>query len=177
MGKASKPGRVKLIAGILYSDPGLYLKARVSLERIFGRADFESPEIGFNHTDYYEHEMGRGLIRRFLGFEKLISLEKIFRVKLLTNRIELSLSRDRKRRVNIDPGYMDLGKLVLFSTKDHSHRIYLQDGIYAESTLYYKDKSFRAWPWTYPDYKTEEYLKAFDSIRSIYKDNRLNLRG
>ena len=37
-----------------------------------------------------------------------------------------------QRRVNLDAGYLCLAKLVLASTKDHAHRIYLRDGIYAE---------------------------------------------
>lgn len=170
MGKALKPERVKLVAGILYSDEKLYLAAKSSLERIFGRSDYESPELDFTHTDYYEPEMGPGLKRKFLSFRDLASPEGIYRAKIASNRIEARLSTDRKRRVNIDPGYIDLGKFVLFSTKDHSHRIYLRDGIYAETTLYYKDKKFCPWPWTYPDYRTDVYIKILDSIRSIYKD-------
>ena len=77
-----------------------------------------------------------------------------------------------KRSVNIDPGYLDLAKVVLFSTKDYSHRIYLDKGIYAEVTLFYKDNRFNPWPWTYPDYRTSEYLGIFKSIREIYKRQR-----
>ena len=39
------------------------------------------------------------------------------------------------RPLNLDPGYVAERKLVLASVKDHAHRIYLRDGIYAEVTL------------------------------------------
>ena len=170
MRKPQRPARVKLLAGILYNDKQLYCSARRSLERMFGRIDYESPECKFVYTDYYEPEMGSALLRRFLSFEWLVQLEGIYKVKVKTNGLETRLSVRDKRRVNIDPGYMDLAKFVLFSTKDYAHRIYLGKGIYAENTLYYKDKAFRAWPWTYPDYRTNEYADMLDSIRRLYKE-------
>jgi hypothetical protein len=80
------------------------------------------------------------------------------------------------RSVNIDPGYLDLAKLVLFSTKDYTHRIHVGKGIFAEVTLYFQDDSFNAWPWTYPDYKTKEYIGIFNTIRGIYKSKRRSLK-
>ncbi|MFN3467301.1 MAG: DUF4416 family protein, partial [Candidatus Brocadiales bacterium] len=46
------------------------------------------------------------------------------------------------RPVNIDPGYLTSSKLVLASTNDYSHRIYLKKGIYAEVTLRYVKGAF-----------------------------------
>ena len=85
------------------------------------------------------------------------------------NKIEAKNSFSGKRVINIDPGYLDLSKLVLFSTKDYTHRIHVGSGIFAEVTLFYKDKNFTAWPWTYPDYKTKDYLSIFNTMRDIYK--------
>lgn len=62
-----------------------------------------------------------------------------------------------------------MAKLVLASTKDFMHRIYLDHGIYAEITLTYQNKSFRSWDWTYPDYKTQEYIDIFNKIREIFR--------
>jgi len=72
------------------------------------------------------------------------------------------------RRINIDPGYLDLAKLILASTKDFRHRIYLNKGIYADLTLFYQNKTFQTWEWTFPDYKTAEYIAIFNQIREIY---------
>ena len=70
--------------------------------------------------------------------------------------------------MNIDPGYLTLSKVVLLTTKDYTHRIYLAGGIYAEVTLRYKSGTFNPWDWTYPDYKTPEYVNIFNHIRDIY---------
>ena len=80
------------------------------------------------------------------------------------------MAKGISRIINIDPGYLDLSKLILASTKDYKHRIYLTKGIYAEVTLFYQDKTFCPWEWTYPDYKTGEYIEIFNRIRQIYAE-------
>ena len=74
------------------------------------------------------------------------------------------------RKINLDPGYLDAAKLVLVSTKNFSHRIYLSNGIYGEVTLIYSGKNYRSLPYTFPDYKTDEYLEVFKKARERYKE-------
>jgi len=169
MGQPRRPGKANLIAGLLTTDTGLFHKVRIELEEMFGRIDFESPVLDFNHTGYYTEELGKGLKRKFFGFERLFDTGVIYKSKLRTNTLEKRLSINNRRTVNIDPGYLDLSKVVLFSTKDYSHRIYIDKGIFAEVTLFFKGNAFSPWPWTYPDYKTGAYLDIFNAIRNIYK--------
>lgn len=168
MGEIKKYPPVKLIAGFIFKDEGGFLKARSLLERRFGNIDFESPMLGFTHTHYYANEFGSGLKRKFVSFEKLIQPQGLSKIKAMTNTIEAKLSIGRKRLVNIDPGYLDLAKLILASTKNYRHRIYLNRGIFAEIALFYQDKTFKAWEWTYPDYKADESILLFNRIREIY---------
>jgi hypothetical protein len=173
MGKVLPPEKVKLIAGLLSNDEALLDKVGAILEkRLKNKIDFKSGIIDFAYTDYYNEEMGGGLKRRFLSFKEPVRLETIAKVKLLTNDIEKRLSANGKRAVNIDPGYVDMAKLVLLSTKDYSHRVHIGNGIFAEVTLHYKDKHFNSWPWTYPDYKSEEYARVFYAIRDIYRNTK-----
>ncbi|MEK6733229.1 MAG: DUF4416 family protein, partial [Candidatus Omnitrophota bacterium] len=69
------------------------------------------------------------------------------------------------RRINIDPGYISDSKLVLATTKDYFHRIYLTSGIYAEVTLRWRRGGFEPFEWTYPDYQSKEYIDIFNTIR------------
>ena len=164
------PEKVKLIIGLISNDTDLFDKIKSTLEKRFkNKVDFESPVMDFVHTDYYNEEMGQGLKRKFISFKRMVPLDNIERFKLLANKIEKKNSVNNKRSINIDPGYLDLSKVILFSTKDYSHRIHIGKSIFAEVTLYYKDKKFQAWPWTYPDYKTDAYISVFNSIRDIYK--------
>lgn len=167
-GSIIRKGGVKLIIGFIFKEEGILNKTRFLLERQFGKIDFESQTLPFTHTDYYEKEFGRNLKRKFISFKKLILPQNLPKIKIITNIIEKKLSTQGSRTINIDPGYLDLAKLVLASTKDYKHRIYLNQLIYAEVTLFYENKSFRPWEWTYPDYKTPEYIAIFNQIRNIY---------
>jgi hypothetical protein len=71
--------------------------------------------------------------------------------------------------VNLDPGYVSLSKLVLATTKDYSHRIYVGSGMYAESALHFENGQWTAWPWTYPDYAGPRYHAFFGHVRELYK--------
>lgn len=135
------------------------------MRRRFGEIDFESAVFDFAQTDYYREELGPGLKRQFISFKKLILPERLSKIKNFTNKIERKLSGSGRRRVNIDPGYICLSKLVLASTKDYKHRIYLGGGIYAEITLIYQGKTFVPWECTYPDYRSPEYISVFNRIR------------
>jgi hypothetical protein len=173
MGKIHPPDKVKLIVGLISNNEALPDKKAAMLEKKFAnRIDFKSEIIDFDYTDYYNEEMGTALKRRFLSFKKPVRLETIAKTKIITNDIEKKFRVNGKRVINIDPGYVDMAKLVLLSTKDYSHRIYIGKGIFAEVTLHYKNKRFNFWPWTYPDYKSEEYAKILCTIRDLYKNAR-----
>ena len=170
MGTAREADPVKLIASLFSGDLSLLAATRVALVRLFGPTDFESDLLTFDHTDYYTPEFGPGLQRQILAFEQLVSPAALPAIKHQTNELERSLAEGEERRVNIDPGYVSLGKMVLASTKDHAHRLYLGQGIYAEITLTFQRGRFRPWPWTYPDYASDYYCAMFDRIREGYKD-------
>ncbi|MEF8725866.1 MAG: DUF4416 family protein [Candidatus Bipolaricaulota bacterium] len=173
MGKPEEPDPVKLFTGLLTGQIENLGKVEEELEENFGPIDEKSPLIPFNYTDYYRSEMGKGLMRKFVSFRNLVSPETLPGIKLKTNEIEQDFSDSGEfnvpRPVNIDPGYVGLSKLVLATTKNYSHRIYLGKGIYAEVTLQYKDGSFQHQPWTYPDYRSNEYIAYFDKLREKYK--------
>ena len=69
------------------------------------------------------------------------------------------------RHLNLDRGYLTPAKLVLASTKDHAHRIYLRDGIFAEVTLVYRQRKWQPLEWTYPDYRRDDYQAFFTQCR------------
>ncbi len=161
---------VKLVIGLFGGELSLIEKAKENLERKFGKVDYESSPLAFTKTDYYQTEMGKNLKRKFYAFKSLVSPELLPDIKVFTNHLERKLAgRAGNRRVNIDPGYLSLAKFVLATTKDYSHRLYLKQGIYAEVTLSFKDGSFRAREWTYPDYCQKEFIEIFNQIRKVYK--------
>jgi hypothetical protein len=170
MGLIRRPLPVKLIIGFIFKDPTVLSKAENFLKRRFGQTDLESQILPFTYTDYYERELGKPLEKKFISFKKLIPPESLPKIKAITNEIEKKFSAQGRRSINIDPGYVDLSKLVLASTKDFSHRIYVGRGIYSEVTLVYQDKTFNPKEWTYPDYRSPEYIAIFNKIRQLYAE-------
>lgn len=160
--------RGKLVAGMLAPGEKLFKEAGAALEKEYGPVDYVSESIPFVFTNYYEKEIGPGLIRRFVSFKRHIEQSALPGIKCCTMRIEKFFSTPAGRRINIDPGYVTGAKLVLATTKDYDHRIYLSSGIFAEVTLRFRDGSFRPWEWTYPDYRSDAYIEIFNRIRSIY---------
>jgi hypothetical protein len=160
--------RVKLVIGFIYKDEAVFVKAARRLKDRFGRIDFLSDGMTFDCTDYYKKEMGGSLKRRFVSFSRLILISDLFRIKLYTNRLEKRFLEGKSRQINIDPGYLDAAKVVLATTKDYAHRIFIGKGIFAEVTLSYKGNSFLPNEWAYPDYRRKEYIEIFNRIRAAY---------
>ncbi len=174
MGSIRPPTPVKLLGGLRSGDRDLISRACQLLSRRFGEIDLKSGYWPFEQTEYYSDELGEHIERQFVSFSQLIHSESIAEIKRQTNDIEtricedLALPTDR-RLVNLDPGYVALSKLVLATTKDYSHRIYLRRGIYAEATLRFHDGGWHVWPWTYPDYASKTYQEFFMTVREQLK--------
>lgn len=165
--------REKLIMGVIINEDKLNLDVVTPfLEKEFGEVDYKSNCIDFNFTEYYQDEMGSCLKRYFLSFKNLVDPIKLADIKIFSNELEIKLSGNSdKRIVNIDPGIISLGNLILASTKNFSHRIPLSKGIYAEITLVYV-KGWQHLQWTFPDYRTEQYQKVFSEIRTLLYNQR-----
>lgn len=153
---------------MLSAKPGIFEEVEQELTKLYGPVDLQSSSIDFNYTDYYESEMGPNLKRKFLSFKHKIDPGKLAGIKLQTQKLEETFAHREdfvSRPVNLDPGYICGSKLVLGSTKDYAHRIYLNHGIYAEITLLYHKKKFIPIQTTYPDYHSEEYIEFFTKVR------------
>ncbi len=177
MGQIKKFINEKMLIGVLASDTAYLKPLEERLLREFGRIDYRSGILNFDFTDYYRREMGPELKRIFFGFAKLIDPSLLSEIKIKTNEIENSFLNDGKRCLNLDPGLLSLNKFILATTKDNGHRIPLKDGIYGELSLCFINKGFRPLEWTYPDYKSGEYINILEEIRSIYKKNLKQERG
>ncbi len=163
-----KPG--KLVIGLLMKNKSLFEPLTADLELLYGAPDMVSAWMSFGYTSYYEPEFGAPLFRRMLAFRKLIEQQDLAAIKIATNRLEASYAdtQNRRRRVNIDPGYLLYERFVLASGKNFTHRIYVGKGIYADLTLIYRGGAFETLPWTYPDYADRPILDFLEQARRKY---------
>jgi len=168
MGEIRSVEVTKPICGCIFQEHIDHSKVTRQLIEVLGAVEDQTPIFDFSFTDYYEQEMGDGLKKMFLSFVKCIHPGDLAELKLRTNQIEEQWSIDGRRSVNLDPGYITGAKLVLASTKDFAHRIYLSDGIYGDVQLQYRHNHFHTSHWTYPDYQTELALSFFSRVRERY---------
>ncbi len=149
-------------------DKVLFGQAAGRLSKSWGSVDMVSPWFRFDQTDYYEAEMGGPLFRRMLAFAELADQERLVDMKLFANELEGRFTRDGKRLVNIDPGYLLAERFVLATGKNFTHRIHLRAGVYADLTLIFQKGRFRALEWTYPDYAGEPIICFLRCVRDRY---------
>lgn len=173
MGQISDPQPVLLLLGAFSRHREAFDWAREQSSATWGNIALTSPQFLFEETDYYESTMGPGLKKQFWAFETLIDPAHLPRMKRQTNNWEAAYAQQGQhaepRPLNLDPGYVTLAKVVLASTKDHAHRLYLDEGIFAEVTLRYQHGGWKAWDWTFPDYRRGDYHEFFDQCREYVR--------
>ena len=178
MGLPHEFEKEKLFCGLLYTDEDDYIRAHERLREKFGDIDIESEPLSFSaFSDYYGYEMTGEVFRRFVSFSDFVAPDTIADIKLWTNDVEAEMSVDGKRRVNLDPGLIGHGRLLLPTTKPAGHRIALRDGIYIEMTLFFSRGGWHDFPWTYRDFKSKAVQDIMMRVRREYiKTRREGLR-
>ena len=180
MTKRRRPDPSLLVVACFSRHPQALDWAQARLQEAYGPIERVSPDFDFHHTDYYAASMGAGLKKRLIVFEPLRSGDILAAAKNFTIGLECEAARGglypEERPLNLDPGLLQLGKFLLATTKDQSHRIYLQDGIYAEVTLRFEDKKFECWPWTYADYREPALREFLEGAREALYQRVLQLR-
>lgn len=153
----------------LFSSQEVFDNAAPRLRDLFGHIYYESPPVPWNFSAYYNGELGTPLYRHFMFFENIVDPVFLVDAKLVLREIEKDFSTGGNRRINFDPGYMSLAKVVLASRKNYSHRIYLGRGVFCELELFYHDGRFNPLPYTYFDYRDDRFLKFFIQARTLLK--------
>ncbi|QDU98294.1 DUF4416 family protein [Lignipirellula cremea] len=147
--------------------------ARVQAVAAWGPIALESDRFPFVETDYYQRTMGDQLLKTFFAFEQRIDPAELVDAKLASNDWEEAYCQaadlPESRPLNLDPGYISPAKLVLATTKDRDHRLYLDRGIYAEVTLHFKGGVWTSRDWTYPDYKRPDFQTFFTRCREYLR--------
>ncbi|RKY76688.1 DUF4416 domain-containing protein [candidate division KSB1 bacterium] len=169
MGNINLPVAVKLICAITFAPTIELQTVHQELTWWFGPIDSVSPTYPFTHTDHYCAEMGENLQKQFVSFARLIFPERLVGIKIFINQLEQKFcGPSGGRLVNVDPGYLEKSKLVLATTKNYSHRIYLGAGIFGDVQYRFIRGTFTINDWTYPDYREQLAITFFNKVREIY---------
>ncbi len=173
MGQILEHKPVLLITAISSRYPEAFDWAAEQTAENWGPIVKKSPVFDFTETGFYSKSMGDDLKKQFIAFENLIDPADIAAQKHVSNQWEQQFAEetdfDVSRPINIDPGYLSEAKLVLVTTKDRDHRIYLKDGIFAEVTLYFRHNEWTKSRWTYPDYQRADFQDFFSECRQYLR--------
>ncbi|RMG61000.1 MAG: DUF4416 family protein [Deltaproteobacteria bacterium] len=170
--------RANLITAVLYREEEVYRRAVDELARLWGEVDFAGPPRPFTATDYYAGEMGEGLVRRIVSFGPLVDPSRLPGFKRESSRVEDLFREGGKRRVNLDPGYLDFHKVVLASWKERGNKIYMGEGVWADVILFFHRGRVIPTEWSFPDFRCGTYDSELLEIRRRYREKmRGSLRG
>ena len=155
---------------VITRHPELRQRAVEWIGQHWGSPVIQSPEIDFEAGGFYTSTMGNGLKKSLIALDGYVDPADLADWKLRSNQWESKLANEfqfsESRPLNLDPGYMSQAKLVLATTKDRDHRIYLRDGVFAEVTLTYVGKIWRDHRWSYPSYRTEAVAQFANDCRN-----------
>lgn len=177
MGKSIYPAEAKAILFLLTNQIELAQKVIAHFEPILGPVEIQSAWHPFDQSNYYEKELGKNLKRCLVGFKNIFEPHRLVELKELTTRLEHpsplpSPTRgegEGKRVINVDPGYVDLFKVVLASGKGGGQKVALAKEVHAYTLLRYEKGEWYPFEWTYPDFKEPTYHKDLLEIRKRLK--------
>ena len=173
MARVQDPDKGRVVVSVMYASMDAIADALKVLERKFGPVQYETLEVECQKFEMYREEMGEGLLRRFFSFEKLVPRESLAEIKKTCHKIEPSFADHIQgydfRAVNIDPGILTPNNLVMASHRELNHRVFLNDGVFAEVTLIYAKGGFRRLPWTHPDFCENEAVDFFMRVRNSFE--------
>ena len=163
------PNRLaKLFFSVIFKSEDAANKTVSVITKRWGDIDFKSDPMPFCHTKYYEKEFGPDLSRIFISLSNSIYRKEIVDVKIWTDSFERQTAVKGLRMVNIDPGYVCLEQVILATGKNYTHRVYLDEGVFADLALVYEKGSFRTLQWTYPDYGEISTIEIFNKLRTMF---------
>ena len=170
MGQIYDFEKEKLIVGVIYNDTDVYEEAVKMLTDAFGEIDGESERFSFSEefSNYYDEELGGEGMRVIFSFKEPVAPDRQAEIKTLTNEMEAKLSKDGNRKINLDPGFINHGRLMLATTKKAGFRIPLENGIYTELTLFWAKGEWHKLPWSYRDYQSERVQNFLTEVRKNY---------
>ncbi len=167
-----------LLAFVLQQGPEWNLEILEALRKTWGEIRHLGRLFPFDRTEYYAAEMGTGLFRGALSFERTVAPQEIGAEKERSNALERELSlQSNGRLVNIDIGYMDLDKIVLPSYKRGPFKLYAGGGLWLDMILHYAKGRFVPTAWAFDDFKRNPYGHDLLLIREKYKKSMRAVRA
>ena len=138
------------------------------LKKFYGNFIEESKTFIPPFSKYYHEEMGSPLFKKFVATNYLTQHINLSLIKKHCMFIEDKFRINGKRTVNIDPILLDMEKVLVATTKYRGNRIQIDRDLYLEIELWYHNKEFKPFLWTYKDYM--QNVAFFITARKLLKN-------
>ncbi len=141
------------------------------LKKFYGEFVIETKPFELPYSKYYFEEMGSPLFKKFVATNFLTEHIHLSGIKKHCMFIEDKYREKGKRTVNIDPILLDMEKVLVATKKYRGNRIQIEKDLYLEIELWYHDKQFKPFLWTYIDYNQhiDFFLKARIYLKNYIK--------
>lgn len=169
MSERRRPAAAALVVSVIYRLEARFDEAARRMAVAWGEPERISDPFRFDKTGYYRHEMGEPLVRRFYVGSRPVARDTLSEIKVAAETIEREFAAGERRTVNIDPGMLTEENFILATGKNFSHRVYLGNGVFADLTLLFREGEYRALPWTYPDYASDEIRAFLGEVRERFR--------
>lgn len=163
-----EPGTVVLFTIVSFDSIEIYVRVKERLESTFSTVLFESnplPRWTFDPGDRLNVRSGYNT--RVLSFKKYISRERlpIVRKKCVDVRNKY-YSKDPTLRVV--PGYLNYHNMILSSTSDDFHRLYLSNGVFSEVVYQYEKLQYKPIQTAPSFFENKDVLYYFSTLREFF---------
>lgn len=159
------PDPVHFFISVLYRNSAGHELAVRKIRELIGPPEHTYGPRPFDYSNYYHREMGRPLEKIYYIGKELRPPDDLPSLKLAANRIEIALSDDDRRTVNLDPGYIDKHHIILATSKAKAARPHLAHGVHAYLALIFEHETYRPLDWTYLDYREPALIAFFNEVR------------
>lgn len=158
------PKEAKAILFFLTNQEVLVEKVLPAFVNRLGPVALRSAWHPFPKSHYYEKEMGPNLKRCFVAFKNIFEPHRLTELKETATKLEGS-----PRRINIDPGYIDLFKVVLASGKSGGQKVALSADVFAYPLLRFEKGKWIPFEWSFPDFREPTYHEDLLKVREELK--------
>lgn len=168
--KINIPKPARFVTMVHFDDMNDYPFICLQLEKKFGKIDFEtlsckiiSPEKEQMHL--LSESRNRNL--RILSFQSLIGRDELVSIQTKILKIEKRFNTAKNKKITIRPGYVTDSVAIGAYLEDDFHRIYLFNGVYAQTWYKFEKMKFIPLKQT-PLYMLQKsIITAFNDIRQI----------
>jgi len=165
MAKKKEPSAARPYALIYFNDALAFAAAKKSLEKYFDKSDYETKPFSAEKAKFKEEVFTQAAI---VSFQRPVGRDELVDMKMKTSAMEDKFKASKKRVFLIDPGYVSQYNVIHTSDEDDFHRIYLYNGIFAETILYFERLGFRPFAHTPSFYMEPPVITAFNDIRIVH---------